>query len=507
MEKMQKKEFVNEWTKSHTLKSVLWYFMHFVIFIVAAALLLLWDKLPNLKENLSQEGANYLYVLFCAMLLFIIMYLYFFFENREMLINGKKIALLFTVLDAYLVMACLIGYRINIYARPVAFVALLVYILMGRKEAIFMNVMTGLLIFVIDAFAMPETEVPIKECCSSLLISFTAGMFAVFFASKARSRLHMVGIGLAIVIPINLIILLLEVPTFVGEEVVGEPSPFDTVLTEMGFGLFGGVMSAVIFLALLPVFEWAFNCLTSFRLRELTSSDSRILKKLKAEAPGTYNHSMMVAQLAEASAAAIGEDVDFARAAALYHDVGKLHYPEHFTENQGEYNLHDELTPELSADIIRSHARDGYTLIRNHHLPSFLADVALEHHGTMPIRYFYAKALKMTDGELNIEDFSYAGPRPQSKIAAIIMICDASEAAVRAVNARTPEETEKAIRAVIEERMDLEQFAECDITMADLTKIRLALVNCLTGVYHHRIKYPNIKYRHTENGTKGENDE
>ena len=97
-------------------------------------------------------------------------------------------------------------------------------------------------------------------------------------------------------------------------------------------------------------------------------------------------------------------------AAALYHDVGKLHYPEHFTENQGDYNLHDELTPELSADIIRSHAKDGYTLIRNRHLPDFLADVALEHQGTMPIRYFYAKALKMTDGELNIEDFSYMGP-------------------------------------------------------------------------------------------------
>ena len=371
-----------------------------------------------------------------------------------------------------------------------------------------MNVMAALFVFVIDAFAVPNTVVPIKECCSSLLISFTAGMFAIFFANKARTRLHVVVIGLFIVLPIALIIVLLELPTLLERQVLGGPAPFDGLLMELGFGLFGGVMSAVIFLALLPIFEWMFNCLTAFRLRELVSSDARILKKLKAEAPGTYNHAMMVAQLAEASAAAIGENVDFARAAALYHDVGKLHYPEHFTENQGEYNLHDELTPELSADIIRSHARDGYTLIRNHHLPQFLADVALEHHGTMPIRYFYAKALKMSDGELNIEDFSYAGPKPQTKIAAIIMICDASEAAVRAVNARSPEETEKAVRAVIEERMDLEQFAECDITMADLTKIRLALVNCLSGVYHHRIKYPNIKYHRTASGgTKGENDE
>ncbi|MBE7084497.1 MAG: HDIG domain-containing protein [Clostridiales bacterium] len=502
---MEKKEFINEWTKTHTFKSVMWYLLHYVIFVVLAALLLIGDKLPNLKENLSQEGANYLYAIFSTLLLFIITYLYFFFENREMLINGKKIALLFTVLYLYLIMACLIGYQIDIYARPVAFVAMMIFVLVGRREAIFMNVICGLLVFNIDAFAMPESAVSIKECCSSLLISFTAGMFAIFFASKARSRVSIVGIGLFIVVPIDLIIALLEIPTLMEGALEG-PSPWQALLTEVGYGLFGGVMSTVIFLAFLPILEWAFNCLTAFRLRELTSSDAKILKKLKAEAPGTYNHSMMVAQLAEASAAAIGENMDFARAAALYHDVGKLHYPEHFTENQGEYNLHDELTPELSADIIRSHARDGYKLIRTHHLPQFLADVALEHHGTMPIRYFYAKALKMTDGELNIEDFSYSGPKPQSKISAIIMICDAAEAAVRAANARTPEETEKAIRAVIEERMDLEQFAECDITMAELTKIRLALVNCLSGVYHHRIKYPNIKYRRTDSGTKGENE-
>ena len=139
-------------------------------------------------------------------------------------------------------------------------------------------------------------------------------------------------------------------------------------------------------------------------------------------------------------------------------------------------------------------------LIRTHHLPEFLADVALQHHGTLPIRYFYAKALKMTDGELNIEDFSYMGPKPQSKLAAIIMIADASEAAVRAVNARKPEEVEKCIRGIIEERMDLEQFSECDITMVEITKIKQALIDTLTGVYHHRVKYPTIKYKKSSSG-------
>ena len=500
------KEFGRQWTKRDTAKSALLFLMHFLIFILLGGVLILSDYLSDISAFLSQNGANYLYAIFCIFLLFIITYFYFFFENRAILERAKNIALVFTVLDLYLILSCLIGYNLAIYARPVALVALLIFVLVGRREAIFLNIICALLVFIIDTFAVPE--VTMKECYSSLVISFSAGMFAIFLGSKAKTRFSIIGIGVLIVIPIDLVIFLLELTALIEPLSVGtgDMTPFQNIVMQMGYGLFGGVMSTVLFLALLPVFEGLFNALTVFRLRELTSSDARILKKLKEEAPGTYNHSMLVAQLAEASAAAIGENVDYARAAALYHDVGKLHYPEHFTENQGDYNLHDELTPELSADIIRSHARDGYTLIRNHHLPEFFADVALQHHGTMPIRYFYAKALKMTDGELNIEDFSYVGPKPQTKIAAIIMICDASEAAVRAVNARNPEEVERAIRSVIEERMDLEQFAESDITMADLTKIRQALVNALSGVYHHRIKYPNLKYRRTEYGTKGENE-
>ncbi len=504
---MTTKEFGKTWTKREALKSSFLYLLHFLIYLGIAALLLFSERWSDLGNFLSKNGSNYLYAIFCTFLLFVITYLYFFFENRKLLESGKSIALVFIVLDMYLIISCLIGYKIAIYARPIALVALLIFVLIGRREAIFINVICAMLIFIIDTFAVPE--VTMKQCYSSLVISFSAGMFAIFLASKARTRLSIVKIGLFIVIPIDLVIFLLEITQFIEPEgmlAAGDSlAGWSGLFTQLGYGLFGGVMSTVIFLAVLPIYEYSFNCLTAFRLRELTSSDAKLLKKLKEEAPGTYNHSMMVAQLAEASAAAIGENVDYARAAALYHDVGKLHYPEHFTENQGDYNLHDELTPELSADIIRSHAKDGYTLIRNQRLPEFFADVAIQHHGTMPIRYFYAKALKMTDGELNIEDFSYMGPKPQTKIAAIIMIADAAEAAVRATGARKPEEAEKAIRAVIEERMDLEQFSECDVTMADLTKIRQALVNALTGVYHHRIKYPNIKYRRTENGTKGEN--
>ena len=493
--------FGNDWSTRKTIQSICLFFVHFVVLVGIMATLLLGTQLNNFTEHMREFGASYLYSLFGVMLLVIITYMYFFFEDKRVISTGKNIALLFILLDLSFVISWLIGAYIDIFARPVALMSLMMCALVNRRAAVFMNVISSLLIFIADTFAGGMSAD--SAYYSSLLISFSAGMLAIFFSEQAKSRFSVVLVGVAIVIPIDLIIFLLEISTFI-DNVNGGMAAFQGILLHMGYGLFGGITSTVIFLAILPIFEIAFNCLTVYRLRELTSSDAKILQRLKEAAPGTYNHSMMVAQLAEASAAAIGENVDYARAAALYHDVGKLHYPEHYTENQGDYNVHDELTPELSADIIRSHAKDGQTLIKANHLPDFLADIAVQHHGTLPIRYFYAKALKMTDGELNIEDFSYQGPKPQTKLAAIIMIADASEAAVRAVDARKPEQAEKAIRGVIEERMDLEQFSECDITMVDLTKIRMALVNTLSGVYHHRVKYPNIKYKHTPSGMKGE---
>ena len=484
------------WTKRKAAKSAVLFGVHFVLLVLIAAVLLLGDKWNSLAVEMRERGADYLYMVFCLVLLTVITYLYFFFEGRHMLDSGRNIGLLFMILDVYIIIGYLIG-KTSVYARPVALVALLVFMLVGRREAIFMNIVCSLIMFLLDNVTVGE--VTTREMYSSLIISFTAGMIAIFFCDKAKTRFRVVGVGILIVIPIDMIIFLLEVSSIIdvatGSAAATDIPAWDGMLMQLGYGLFGGVMSAVIFLAFLPVFEWLFNCLTVYRLREITSHDAKLLKKLQQEAPGTFNHSVMVAQLAEACAAALGENVDYARAAAYYHDVGKLHQPDYFTENQGEYNLHDELTPELSADIIRLHAQDGCELIRNHHLPQFLADVALQHHGTLPIRYFYAKALKMTDGELNIEDFSYSGPKPKTKFAAIIMIADASEAVVRSLSNRTPEAAEKAIRGIIEERMELEQFSDCDITMADLTAIRETLVNTLTGVYHHRVKYPSIKYR------------
>lgn len=494
-----------EWSKGAAAKSVFLFCLHLVILLFCELLALVWNKGGKFASTFRVNRSNYMYIAFCTVLLVWIMYLYFFFENRELLKEGSTVTLVFTVLDISLLITQAFGKYVGIYARPVALAALLILFLVGRKDAVFVNIVFAVLVFILDNFAdVAEAD---KNIYSSFVITFVAGMLAIFFGNTAKTRFQVVRIGILIVIPIEMIILLLETSTLAdaARGSIADAS-MQTVFTEMGYGLLGGILSAILFLAILPVFELTFNKLTPFRLRELSSSDAKLLKKLKEEAPGTYNHSAVVAQLAEACAEALGENADLARAAAFYHDVGKLHQPEYFTENQGDYNLHDELSPELSADIIRSHTLDGYDLIKANHLPSFLADVALEHHGTMPIRYFYAKALKMTDGELSAEDFSYTGPKPSTKIAAIIMIADASEAVSRTIAKRTPEEVEKAVSSIIEERMDLEQFSDCDITMADLTRIKQTLVNTLSGVYHHRVKYPSVRYKRSGGKTTGENE-
>ena len=492
-----------EWNKQKTAKSIVLFIVYYLLLLLVCAGLLVGDKLNALSTLMPTQGAAYLYGACCLFLLVCVTYVYFFFENRELLISGKNVALLFAILALQLGLSYGMGIT-NIYMRPVALVSLMTLMLLGRREAAFMTIIASLAMFVLDNAAGMYTQ---KEIYSSLLIAFAAGIVSIFACACAKTRFRIILVGFIILIPITFVIALLEVTLFVGAESTGVQLPTaEFIFMQIGYGVIGGITSTVIFRAILPVFEWLFNCLTVYRLRELTSHDARLLKKLRDEAPGTFNHSVSVAQLAESCASALGENADYARAAAYYHDVGKLHQPEYFTENQGEYNLHDELTPELSADIIRSHAHDGYELIRSHRLPQFLADVALQHHGTLPIRYFYAKALKMTDGQLNVEDFSYSGPKPQTRIAAIIMIADAAEATVRALPDRTQETVEEAVRKIIEERMELEQFSDCDITMYDLATIRRTIVDTLTGVYHHRVNYPNIRYKRSKDGKmEGEN--
>ncbi len=458
----------------------------FAIFLLMIALNLGGGAAQHIRDNINDI------ILICVSFCIVsgIMYCYFYFENKKYILSASKIIEVYLLLAISLLFVFLIGKFVDAAARPVAFLALTAVTLLGRREAIFLNIIFALQMFILDNFS-DVTALTAAEGYNFLILTFCTGMIGIFITPKIKTRIGGVLLAFVLLIPIEVIIALLEATTTVG---------FEETLMLFLYGALSSFFSVLAYMFLLPVFEAMFSELTVFRLRELTSEQAKLVKRLKKNAPGTYHHSMMVAQIAEACAQAIGVDSELARAAAYYHDVGKLKNPEMFTENQTDYNVHDELTPELSADIIRAHTRDGAMLIRKAHLPEFFADIAVQHHGTLPIKYFYAKALRMSDGELNVENYSYAGPTPRTKIAAIIMIADASEAAARSLSDRSPEKVEELVRSIIEERLDLEQFDECDITMSELTTIKLTIVTQLTGVYHSRIAYPKIKISKKKHG-------
>ncbi|MBO4989131.1 MAG: HDIG domain-containing protein [Clostridia bacterium] len=469
------------------------FFLHYVILLAIIFLFMIYYDPDHWLEYIEKNLNILLYMILCILLLFIAVYGYYFSEHRDRMQSPKMITAMFCVLDLCIALSCFMGQAIHIYARPAALMALLCLLLFSKREAIFWNFIFGILLFVIDTYTnyTPDgiggTGIMANSAVySALIVSVTAGLLAIYFGSRIKTRISIVVLSIPITIPVLVVILLLE---------MGQLDFLSKDLgIFLGFGVIGGLSSTIFFIAFLPIFEGIFNILTVFRVRELTTSDAKLMIKLKEEAPGTFSHCMVVAQIAEMCASALGENVELARAAALYHDMGKLSKPECFTENQSGYNVHDELSPELSVDIIRSHTKEGHDLILAHRLPELFADVAQQHHGTLPIKYFYYKAKRMTDGEVRIEDYSYPGPKPKSKIAAIIMIVDAAEAASRALVNRTVDNVEKVVREIIEERVDLNQFSDCDITMKDLDTIRKTIVASLTGVYHHRVNYPAIKF-------------
>lgn len=442
-------------------------------------------------EFIKSHTYNIIFVASAVVFLSALMYGYLLFECKELLFNVVRLIELFLLLDLSVTASFLLGKYLTPESRPFAFFALMCATLLGRRIAIFTNVINALLIFVIDLninvdMTMAGNTMEIWKYCAGLLIAFCSGTLVIFISHKVKTRLQSILLVILLLIPIELIISVMEILFAVFGKTSGG-------VLLLAYGALGALFSVLLYMVLLPLFELFFAELTVFRMREIASPGAKLIKKLKEEAPGTYNHSVVVAQLAEACAIAIGEDGELARAAAYYHDMGKLKAPEMFTENQSERNLHNDLSPEVSVEIIREHATYGAKLIKKRHLPEFLADVAVQHHGTMPIKYFYAKALKMTDGEVDMANYSYFGPTPRSRIAAIIMIADASEAAARSLSNRTPAKMEALVGSIIEERLNLDQFADCPITMGDLTVITSTITQALTGLYHSRISYPKLK--------------
>lgn len=254
--------------------------------------------------------------------------------------------------------------------------------------------------------------------------------------------------------------------------------------------LTSGLLSGALTIGLLPFFESAFGLISAMKLIELSNPNHPLLKKILTETPGTYHHSVMVANLADAACESIGADGLLARVGCYYHDIGKTKRPGFFIENQMSHaNPHDSLPPETSRDIILAHGSDGAKLLQKHKMPKEIIDIAQQHHGTTLLKYFYHKAKE--DGKVvKEEEYRYAGPKPQKKETAIIAIADSVEAAVRSMKQPTAEKIREIVQSIIKDKLHDGQFDECDLTLKELKTVERVLCETLNGIFHSRIEYP-----------------
>ena len=260
-------------------------------------------------------------------------------------------------------------------------------------------------------------------------------------------------------------------------------------------GVLNGVLSASIALVGFYLLGAIFDISTPQRLMELARPNHPLMRELVMKAPGTYHHSLLVSNLAEQAAEAIGADAYLTRIGAYYHDIGKLARPYFFTENRVEgLDPHKQLDPLSSAQIIISHIKDGLELARRHKLPRRIQDFIAEHQGTGLVRFFYAEAQKAAgDSPVDDKPFRYPGPRPRSRETALVMLADTCESAVRASHPETREQIDEIVRKMFNQRLIEGELAESDLTLRDLETTRRLFVRSLQGVHHPRVVYPEIK--------------
>ena len=437
----------------------------------------------NMGEVVRESGLTYLCV--CALFVFLV-FVYFVcmsYIGRDIVKSLKKMVMLASVVFISFELNLVIGATVNLYLRPYALVALLLTVLFNLNTGIFTSFVVILLTLFND---MITGEFGVSQAnLAAILLGVVSCVFSSVACDGKSERFRAVLAGITIAVPSIVVVGLSEFMFGSAPRVV---------LQSCIYACTSPIFSVMLFMIFLPLFEKLFNVVTTYRLYELTDPSAPLMKMLKEVAPGTFNHAIVVANLAEACAYKIGANPQLARAAAYYHDIGKTVHPEYFVENQSRgVNPHDDLTPEMSTSIIKRHGIAGYEICLDHNIPREIADVCLQHHGTLPIYYFYMKAQKFTDGTLDIDQFRYDGPKPQSKVAAIIMIADACEAAIRASESKDIDKIEEIVRKIIEQRIDEDQFTECDLTFKEVYDIKDAIVANYTGIYHERLKYPKLK--------------
>ena len=333
-----------------------------------------------------------------------------------------------------------------------------------------------------------------------MVVSVLSSVAAVFGISRVGHRTDLIRAGAIVGLVNGLGIMSMAL-------IMG--SPFDTAFKDVLFGVLNGsIISSFLALGALPFFETIFNIMTPVKLLELANPNHPLLGRLLKETPGTYHHSIMVANLAEAAAEAVGANSLLARVGGYYHDIGKIKRPYFFIENQlgVAENPHDRVAPGLSTLIVTSHVKDGVDLAREYRLPERIIDFVREHHGTTLVSYFYSRAAEDERSGCQVieEDFRYEGPRPGSKETAIVMLADAVEAAVRSLVKPTPGRIEAIIRRIIKDRLYDHQLDKCDLTLRNLDTISDTFMKVLSGMFHPRVGYPQTVG--TTEGPSGERD-
>jgi len=315
-----------------------------------------------------------------------------------------------------------------------------------------------------------------------------SNIFSVFWIKQYRQRSDLIKAGVKIG-SIN-ILAIIYINILIGEEI-----QINTWLFMLSLGFFGGLFSAILVSVVLPVLENIFYLVTEFKLIELGSIESPLLKELAIKAPGTYHHSIIVSILAEQASEAIKVNSIFVRVAALYHDIGKMVNSQAFIENQKGINIHEALTPIESAKYIISHIPEGYNLAKKYKLPRDIINVIVQHHGKKLVNYFYSKALeKYPSSEIKEEDFRYPGPKPKSKEAAILMIADAVEAASRTIDNANLSTIKNLVDQIIQDCFEDGQLNDSNLTIKELHLISEAMVSILMNMKHGRIEYPGFDF-------------
>lgn len=355
---------------------------------------------------------------------------------------------------------------------PAALSVMLITVLFGQISAVYFSLLISFTILYISSFdPVPSFFILCTSIAAARIVRKTEKRIDMIFASTVLGILHVVFL-------------------FAFKIIFNESANFP--LSVIMGNIFNGFISGILALGLLTPLESLLNTASVFRLMDLSDLNNPMMRRMLLTAPGTYNHSMMVATLAESACSEIGANPLLARVGAYYHDLGKMEQPEYFVENQSGSNKHNEINPRLSASVIRRHVKKGLEKANQLRLPKEVMDIIAEHHGNSLISYFYAEAKKQDD-QVSPEEFSYIGTPPSSKESAVVMLADTVEAACRTLDKPSVSRLEKFIRQLIMNKVEHHQLDKSGLTFRDLDIIQQSFVKILAGYYHSRIEYPNQK--------------